>query len=346
MRRTLLLFVTPAAVLSVLVAGCSSQSASGGGSGIRIGYFQGPAIGPEVLVAGNPDLAKKIDAKIKLTPIGSGVVGLAELRGGAFEFVSTVGNPSVTGAIAQGTKLKVIYAQYFDAAQLIVRPDVKTDADLAGKTIGALVGSSEDFEIRGWLETKGLTDKVKVVTFPSEEAIAAAYKSNRIDAGYVEVPQAMDLKANANGRQVVTAEEIAKLGYASINVLVVTDKYARAHQKVVQQVVCQVMRAQTIASGPDPDKYVVTAAQIVGVPGDQAIAINKLIPWVATSEELSWFEPRSGDVADGQLAKSYALTGKFLVDQGRVKSAPSAKEIFDHLDASYVEQALKDGCDT
>ena len=111
--------LTAAVSLSVLTA-CAGASAGGDDGKIGIGYFQSATIGPEVLVAGNPDLAGKIDGKIKLTPIDSGVAGLAELRGGAFPFVSGVGNPPVIGAIANDTKLKVIYAEYFDAAQLIV----------------------------------------------------------------------------------------------------------------------------------------------------------------------------------------------------------------------------------
>ncbi len=97
----------------LLLAACSSSSSASSGSGadseIGIGYFQSATIGPEVLVAGNPSLADKIDAKIKLTPIDSGVAGLAELRGGAFPFVAGVGNPPVVGAISTDTKLKVIY---------------------------------------------------------------------------------------------------------------------------------------------------------------------------------------------------------------------------------------------
>ena len=245
--------VAAATALAALASGCGSDSSSSGGDDqqLGIGYFQSATIGPEVLVAGNPDLADKIDGKIKLTPIDSGVAGLAELRGGAFPFVSGVGNPPVTGAIAQDTKLKVVYALYFDAAQLIVPASVKQNSDLEGKTVGALQGSSEDFEIRGWLETQGLTDKVKVVGFPSEAAISAAYKAKKIDAGYVEIAQANDLKENAGGRQVVTAEEIAKLGYPSVNVLAVTDEFAKSNKKVVQQVVCQVMKAVTIESGDE-----------------------------------------------------------------------------------------------
>jgi taurine transport system substrate-binding protein len=339
--KPLLVTLAAATALSTVVTACGSDSDSGGGGGatIGIGYFQSATIGPEVLVTGNPDLAKKIDKKIKLTPIDSGVAGLAELRGGAFEFVSGVGNPPVTGAIAQDTKLKVIYAEYFDAAQLIVPPSVKTDADLEGKTVGALQGSSEDFEIRGWLKTKGLEEKTKVVGFPSEAAISAAYKAKKIDAGYVEIAQALDLKENAGGRQVVTAEEIAALGYPSVNVLAVTDKFAKSNKKVVQQVVCQVMKAQSIYQGPDAESYITKAAKIVGAPGDQAIAATKVLPFVSADQQQEYLKPGGG------LTKAYQLTGQFLVDQGRTKTAPSDSSIADHIDGSYVDQALKDGCD-
>ncbi|MCW2757358.1 MAG: hypothetical protein JWO46_1104 [Nocardioidaceae bacterium] len=290
-------------------------------------------------MAGNPSLAKAIDGKIKLTPIDSGVAGLAELRGGAFPFVAGVGNPPVVGAISTNTKLKVIYGLYYDAAQLVVPPSVKTNADLAGKTIGALQGSSEDFEIRGWLKTQGLDDKAKVVGFPSEAAIAAAYKAKKIDAGYVEIAQAIDLKDNAGGRQVVTAEEIAKLGYPSINVLAVTDDFAKKNPKVVQQVVCQVMKAQTEVVGPDGDKLITTAAPTVGAKPDDALAATKVIPFVAAADQAALLGKGGG------LEKAYALTGQFLVDQGRTKTVPSADQITSHVDGSYVAQAIKDGCD-
>ena len=317
----------------------SGSGESGDGDEIGIGYFQSSTVGPEVLVAGNPELADKIDGKLKLTPIDSGVAGLAQLRGGAFPFVSGVGNPPVTGAIAQDTKLKVIYALYYDAAQLIVPPSIKTDDDLKGKTVGALQGSSEDFEIRGWLEKKGLTDDVKVVGFPSEAAIGAAYKAGKIDAGYLEIAQAQDLVNNHDGRAVTNAEEIAKLGYPSVNVLAVTDDYAAKNKATVQQVVCQIMHAQALVKGPDAEDYITKAAAIVGAPAEQAVAATGVLPFIPADEQASILEK------GGSLASSYQLTGDFLIDQGRITTPPTAEQIESHIDGSYAAQALKDGCD-
>lgn len=349
MRESLLTLALRALCISLLATSCGGGSSSAkGGSGeavtLGIGYFQSAAIGPEVLIAGNTELSSKVKAKIKLTPIGSGVVGMAELRGGAFSLVSAVGNPSVVGAIANDTKFKVIYAEYFDAAQLIVGPKIKTNEDLAGKTVGALQGSSEDFEIRGWLSMQGLTGKVKVVGFPSEAAVAAAFKTKAIQGAYVEPPESIDLKQHNSGRAVVTAEEIAKLGFPSLNVLAVTDDFASKHRDVVQQFVCQTMHAQALSVGSRSDTYIARASKLSGAPADQAIATTKFIPFILADEELSWFKTPGGTLADGQIAKAYALTGQFLLDQGRVKTVPTADQITSHLDSRYVEQAIKDNC--
>jgi taurine transport system substrate-binding protein len=359
MRKSLVSVSLLAATALAATACGSSSSGSGSGAGaqasgssvsqsdtkIGIGYFQSATIGPEVLIAGNNSLASKVAGKIKLTPIASGVVGLSELRGGAFDFVSGVGNPPVVGAITNNTKFKVIYAESFDAAQLIVGPDIKTNQDLAGKSIGDLEGSSEDFEIRGWLSKQGLSKSVKVVGFPSEAAVEAAFKAHRIDAGYVEIAQALDLEQHNQGRQVVTAQQIAKLGFPSLNVLGVTDSFAAAHHAVVQQVVCQVMHAQAISVGPQANTFISQASKLVGSTPAQAVAATKIIPYVTAKQELSWFQSPGGTAADGEMFKAYTLTGAFLKAQGRVTAVPTAAQITSHLDSSYVVQAVKDHCD-
>jgi NitT/TauT family transport system substrate-binding protein len=142
----------------------------------------------------------------------------------------------------------------------------------------------------------------------------------------------------------VTAEQIAKLGFPSLNVLAVTDAFAAKHHKVVQQFVCQVMKAQAVSTGPDADAAIKKAAPLVGAKPEDAVPATKILPFVPASEELSWFKSKGGDVAQGRIAKSYALTARFLKDQGRVKTVPTAAQIASHLDSSYVEQALKEGC--
>jgi taurine transport system substrate-binding protein len=37
-------------------------------------------------------------------------------------------------------------------------------------------------------------------------------------------------------------------------------------------------------------------------------------------------------------------TGKFLVDQGRLTSVPSAAQIAQHVDITFIKKALAGGC--
>jgi NitT/TauT family transport system substrate-binding protein len=66
------------------------------------------------------------------------------MRSGSLEAISGVGNPPIVGAIGTHTGVDVVIAQSFDADALIVPKSVSTPAQLAGKSVGVLVGSSED----------------------------------------------------------------------------------------------------------------------------------------------------------------------------------------------------------
>ena len=335
-----------AALLAVGLASasaCGSASASGSKPSLAFAYFKGSVAGPESVIAANPELADKLPVTLKLVPIDSGVAGITQLKGGAFPGISAVGNPPTVAAIGNGTAIDVVYAESLDSAGLVVDHTIKSDGDLRGKKIGALIGSTLDFELRGWLKSQHLTDKVQVVGFQSEAAIAAAYKSGRVHAAYISQSYLLDL-LKAGGRKVVTAAEIAKLGYAALGLLVVEHTYSKAHPDVVQALVCQVKKAQNLLTGPDAAKYITPAAGRLGVKPADAIAGTKGYPFIPDSEQLSWFKGADGTVASGGLVRNFTLTAEFLVAQDRLKSVPSPTDLASRVDPTYVEKAFAGGC--
>ena len=82
-----------------------------------------------------------------------------------------------------------------NAYALIFPHSIQKPAQLAGKSVGVLVGSSEDYELRGWLALEHLTSSVKVVGFASEQAAAAAYLGGSVTAAYVQPGQEAQLIA-------------------------------------------------------------------------------------------------------------------------------------------------------
>jgi NitT/TauT family transport system substrate-binding protein len=326
---------------AIVVAGLTGCGASASTGSLKIGYFQGAVAGPEAVVAANPDLASHVDSAIQLRPIDSGVAGMAQLRAGAFPVVSGVGNPPLVGAFATGTDVEAVFVESIDESGLVVNDAIKSNADL--KKIGVLVGSTLDFQLRGWLTTQKLTGRVQIASFASEAAEAAAWKSKKIDAVYISQSYLLELKKHG-GRVLTTATDVARLGYAAVNMLAVQKTYARQHPALVQQLVCQVSRAQTLVKGAQATKYVTPATRYLGVKPADAIAATRDYPYVPSAEETSWLKGPDGTSATGKLAKNFQLTGEFLVAQGRAKSAPSIETIAAHIDPSFWDKAQAGGC--
>ena len=332
--------LSAALLLTLAATGCAAQARSDS-STLKIGYFQGAVAGPEAVVAADPGLASRVKAKIELRPIDSGVAGMAQLRAGAFPVVSGVGNPPFVGAFSSGTDVEVVFAESIDSSGLVVNKAIRSNADL--KKIGVLVGSTLDFQLRGWLKTQGLTGKVQIASFASEAAEAAAWKSHKIDAVYISQAFLVDLKKHG-GRVLTTAADVAKLGYAAVNLLAVSRPYAARNPAVVQQLVCQISKAQTLTQGDQAARYVRPAARFLGVRPDDAVEATKGYPYIPASEETGWLKGADGKASSGRLAANFQRTGEFLVTQGRAKAVPSVAQIAPHIDPTFWDKAQSGGC--
>ncbi|WP_433173768.1 ABC transporter substrate-binding protein [Actinoallomurus sp. CA-150999] len=335
-RRSL----SAALTLTLAATGCAAH-ASSDSSTLKIGYFQGAVAGPEAVVAADPGLASHVKAKLELRPIDSGVAGMAQLRADAFPVVSGVGNPPFVGAFSSGTDVEVVFAESIDESGLVVSDAIKSNGDL--KKIGVLVGSTLDFQLRGWLKSQSLTDKVQIASFASEAAEAAAWKAHKIDAVYISQSFLIELKKHG-GRVLTTASDIAKLGYAAVNLLAVGTPYARSNRPVVQQLVCQISKAQTLAKGDQAAKYVRPAARFLGVRPDDAVEATKTYPYIPAGEETGWLKGADGKASSGRLAANFQRTAEFLVTQGRAKTVPSLDTIAAHIDPSFWDKAQSGGC--
>ncbi len=320
---------------------------TGGGSStavpsFTIAYGQGTVANSDSIIASNPALAKTIPAHVHFVPFDAGVTAIAEMRSGSLQAISGVGNPPVVGALGTHTGVDVVLAQSFDADALIVPKSVTKPAQLAGKSVGVLVGSSEDYELRGWLALEHLTSSVKVVGFASEQAAAAAYLGGSVTAAYVQAgPEAKLI--STGGHPLIDAEQIAKLGIPGLNVVAVADTLVKSDPALVQKYVCAEVRATRLFTGPQADKYLRQSARVQGVPGNLILTATKNFPFIPLSDQLHWLGSARGDVSS-PIVQAYVQTGKFLVGQGRLPSAPSAAAIAAHVDPTFVKKALAGDC--
>jgi taurine transport system substrate-binding protein len=331
-----------AVVVGVVVWLTTGSSGPGALPGFTISVSQGSVASPDSIIESQPSLAKGIPAHLHYVPFEAGVTAIAEMKSGAVQAISGVGNPPVTEAIGTGTGVTVVMGWGFDDDQLLVPASVTSPAQLAGKSIGVLVGSSEDYELLGYLSLEHLTGKVKVVPFADETAAGAAALSGAIDSAYVYGSPATALLGKGY-HSLVNAEQIAKLGIPGLDVIAVATSEVKSDPTLVQDYVCAELQGSRDMTGPQAAKYLAASSAAQGVPGNQIVAATKGYPFIPPSQQLFWLGSTLHDPGS-RIVQAYQQTATFLVSQGRITSVPSAAQIAAHIDNTFVKKALAGGC--
>jgi taurine transport system substrate-binding protein len=332
-----LLLVVAIVVVAVVTSGGSSAPPQ-----FTIAYGQGTVANADSIIATQASLAKPIPARLKFVPFDAGVTAIAEMHAGSLQAISGVGNPPVVGGVATNGDVTVVMAQSFDADALIVPPSITSPSQLAQKSVGVLTGSSEDYELRGWLALQHLTDSVKVVSLASEQAVAAAYVAGSLTGAYVQAGPEAQLKAKG-GHPLIDAQQIAQEGIPGLNVVAVSSSMIAAHPAVVQRYVCAEVQATRDFTGPQANKYLTASAAAQGVPGNLIASATKAYPFIPLDQELYWL----GSTRENQnspIVRAYAQTAQFLVGQGRIPSAPSLSTLAAHVDPTFIKKALSGDC--
>lgn len=308
-----------------------------------ISVSQGTVASPDSIIESQPSLTKLIPAHLHYVPFDAGVTAIAEMESGSVQAISGVGNPPTTEAIGDNAGVTVVMGWGFDDDQLLVPKSITSASQLAGKSVGVLVGSSEDYELLGYLALEHLTGKVKVVPFSSEPAAGAAAVSGAIDSAYVYGAPASELITKKGYHSLANAEQIAKLGIPGLDVIAVATKVIKSDPALVQDYVCAELQGSRAMTGPNAAQYLAATAKVQGAAGSQIVAATQGYPFISASQQLYWLGSAPDDV-HSRIVSAYLQTGQFLVSQGRLTSAPSAAQIAAHIDPTFVKKALAGGC--
>jgi taurine transport system substrate-binding protein len=346
-RRRRRIYITSAAVLVVAVAAITWAVTSGSSNPAALPSFtisvsQGTVASPDSIIESEPSLAKLIPAQLHYVPFEAGVTAIAEMKSGSVQAISGVGNPPTTAAIGTGIGVTVVMGWGFDDDQLLVPASVTSPAQLAGKSVGVLVGSSEDYELLGYLKLEHLTGKVKVVSFADENAAGAAALSGAIDSAYVYGSPAAELIAKGY-HPLVNAEQIAKLGVPGLDVIAVSTSVIHSDPALVQDYVCAELQGSRDMTGPQAAKYLAASSAAQGVPGNQIVAATKGYPFILPDQQLYWLGSTPNDPTS-PIVQAYQQTAQFLVSQGRLTTVPTAAQIAAHIDIAFIKKALAGDC--
>jgi taurine transport system substrate-binding protein len=307
----------PAALFGIALASMFS-AAHADEKKVVIAYQTGAS--PYVAGIADGNIAKKTGWNIEFRRFNSGADIFAAIASGDVQ-IGDVGSSPFAAAVSRGIDVKAIYITggAGDGEALIVRPEIKTPADLKGKKFAAAPVSTDHYQLLAVLKQEGISEKeTQVIAIPQPE-IVAAWKRGDIDGAFVWDPALSELKKD--GRVFLTSGQVADRGAPVFGAFVATGEFAAKNPEFVSDFVHVVDDYYTsyqndkAAWGPDSENAKLIANLQGGTAADNAERLKATVV-VPLSEQISskWL----GGGNEGGVAKVLKDTAGFLKDQRKI----------------------------
>ncbi|HEY5014629.1 MAG TPA: ABC transporter substrate-binding protein [Acidimicrobiia bacterium] len=262
--RSRLRFIVPVLAFSLVAAACSSSAASksgggsGGGSGgataasgtekvtLRLGYFGNVTHAPAMIGLQDGELAKALGADVTLKPsvFNAGPNAVEALFSKSIDASFVGPNPAINAySKSKGAAIRIVAGTASGGAFLVVKPEIKTAADLKGKSVGSpSLGNTQDVALRYWLKQKGLsTDTngggdVKIVPGPDNGTVVQSFQQGDLAGAWMPEPYATKM-VKAGGHILVNEADLWPGGRYVTTLLVVRTEFLHAHPGVVKNLI-------------------------------------------------------------------------------------------------------------
>jgi NitT/TauT family transport system substrate-binding protein len=177
---------------------------------VRIGFFANLTHAPALLAQ---DLRLfetflgKDGTKVEYVLFNAGPAAVEAMKGGAIDVAYIGPTPAVNGfATTHGTLLRVVSGVTSGGAQLVVKPSIRTVADLKGKKLTTpQLGNTQDVALRSWLKEHGLSSTISgggdVAVYATENSTSLSlFRKGQIDGAWLPEPWASRLVLEAGAK--------------------------------------------------------------------------------------------------------------------------------------------------
>jgi NitT/TauT family transport system substrate-binding protein len=236
--------------LVVTLAACGSSSkktstgASDGNVTLRLGYFANVTHAPALIGVENGSFATKLgpNVKLDLKTFNAGSEAVTALLADALDASFIGPSPAINAYQKTNGAVRIVSGTASGGAYLVVKPAIKSAADLKGKKIATpQLGNTQDVALRTWLNKNGVkvTESGGDATIvPQENSVTlTAFQEGTIDGAWVPEPWATRLVSEGGGKVLVDEKTLWPDGKYVTTVLLVTKKFLDDHPDVVQHLV-------------------------------------------------------------------------------------------------------------
>ncbi|TQJ34757.1 ABC transporter substrate-binding protein [Arthrobacter sp. SLBN-122] len=215
---------------------------------LKLGYFGNVTHAPALVGVSKGLIADELGStKLSTQVFNAGPAAIEALNAGAIDATYIGPNPAINSFVkSQGASVKIIAGAAAGGAQLVVKPEINSPADLRGKTLASpQLGGTQDVALRAWLTSQGYKTNVDgsgdVAINPTENAqTLKLFQDGKLDGAWLPEPWASRLVLTAGAKVLVDEKDLwdgslsGKPGEFPTTILIVNQKFASDHPDTVK----------------------------------------------------------------------------------------------------------------
>ena len=226
----------------------SAAAATSPAAELKLGYFGNITHATALVGVQKGFIAKELGStKLSTQVFNAGPAAIEALNAGAIDATYIGPNPAINSFVkSKGESISIIAGAASGGAQLVVKPEIKTAADLKGKTLASpQLGGTQDVALRAWLGKQGYKTTPDgggdVAINPTENAqTLKLFQNGKLDGAWLPEPWASRLVLQAGAKVLVDEKDLwdgsltGKPGEFPTTILIVNKKFAAEHPQTVQ----------------------------------------------------------------------------------------------------------------
>jgi taurine transport system substrate-binding protein len=261
--------------------------------------------------------------------------------GGAVNEAVTAGSVDIglagSSPVSRGLSNKLPYQVpwIFDvigeAEALVVKSDIGSIKDLAGKKIATPFASTSHYSLLAALKDAGVDETTVNIIDAEPDDIYAAWTRGDIDGAYVWNPNLASIVSDG-GKVLITSADLSKKGYTTYDLAVVTDAFASKYPAAVTTWVEQQNRAVELIQSDPAAAAKSIAAQLNITEAEAQAQVEDLI--FLTAEQQT-----GSEYLGGGLAENLYAAAQFNKDLGKIDTIQPESWYVESVKATFAQQA-------
>jgi NitT/TauT family transport system substrate-binding protein len=223
-------------------AGTAADTAAAPAAELRLGYFGNITHAPALVGVSRGLIAKDLgETKLSTQVFNAGPAAIEALNAGAIDATYIGPNPAINSYVkSKGESVSIVAGAASGGAQLVVKPEITSAADLSGKKLATpQLGGTQDVALRAWLGKQGYKTTTDgggdVAINPTENAqTLKLFQDGKLDGAWLPEPWASRLVLQAGAKVLVDEKDLWDKGEFVTTVLIVNKKFAAEHPGTVK----------------------------------------------------------------------------------------------------------------